>query len=197
MKWTKEALIEFESDLTALFNEGKIKAPLHLAGGNEDQLIKIFEDIAPQDWICCSWRSHYHCLLKGVPPAEVKAAIVNGRSIALCFPRQNVISSAIVGGILPIGMGLAWALKREYSNARVHCFVGDMTAKTGIYDEVVKYAIGHSLPITFIEEDNGLSVFTNTETAWGKDQSPGYVQIKEYDYELTTPHVGTGQWVSF
>src|SRR5512147_2793322 len=104
---TPQDLLAFEAEMALLFEEGKIRAPLHLAGGNEQQLIDVFKHIdLEHDWLACSWRSHYHCLLAGVPREEVKMAILNGRSIALCFPEYKVISSAIVGGIAPIAMGI-------------------------------------------------------------------------------------------
>ena len=65
-------LIEFEQEIATAFNNKEIRAPIHLHGNNENQLIKIFESIGPSDWIFSSWRSHYHCLLKGVPRDELK-----------------------------------------------------------------------------------------------------------------------------
>ncbi len=193
---TPSDLIAFEDDIAAEFNAGKIKAPVHLAGGNEQQLIDIFRNIGADDWVLCSWRSHYHCLLKGVPPTELKAAILDGRSIALCFPEHKVMSSAIVGGICPIATGLGWAIKERKGKERVNVFVGDMTAATGIYSECIDYCYGHNLPVSFIVENNGLSVCTNTRDAWGTEggEWTGYLP---YEYKMTRPHVGTGQWVRF
>ena len=125
---TPEELIAFESDIAAIFNAGKIRAPVHLYSGNESQMIEIFREVKPEDWVFCSWRSHYQCLLKGVPPEEVKAEILAGRSISLCFPKYRVVSSAIVTGVLPIAVGAAMGIKRRGEKARVHCFVGEMTA---------------------------------------------------------------------
>ena len=68
----KEKLIKFEEEIAELFNSGKIKAPVHLYHGNENQIIDIFKKIKPEDWVFCSWRSHYQCLLKGVPEKEIK-----------------------------------------------------------------------------------------------------------------------------
>ena len=68
----KEKLIKFEEEIAELFNSGKIKAPVHLYHGNEDQIIKIFKKIEKDDWVFCTWRSHYQCLLKGVPEKEIK-----------------------------------------------------------------------------------------------------------------------------
>jgi len=196
---TETDLLAFEADIEAEFAAGKIKAPIHLSGGNETQLINIFKGIDPEDWILCGWRSHYHCLLKGVPPEEVKAAILAGRSVALCFPEHNVLSSGIVGGAAPIAVGIAWALAQRASDRRVYCFLGDMAAETGIVHEAMKYAHGHGLPVTWIIENNGTSVCTDTAESWGATTAaPDTLgDVIAYDYKLTRPHAGIGRWVKF
>lgn len=193
---TPEDLIAFEKDLAACFDRGEIKAPMHMAGGNEHALLKIFESIRHEDWILTGWRSHYHCLLKGVPAAEVKDAILRGRSIALTFPEYRVLCSAIVGGIAPIAVGLAWAIKRRGGLERVHAFLGDMTLETGAVHEATKYAGYFDLPIEWWVEDNGLSVGTETRRAWGLDNEPNWRQ-HAYRYHMTVGHVGTGKFVRF
>lgn len=194
MKWSVNALIEFERDIAKEFNAGKIAAPVHLAEGNEQELIDIFENIENRDWILTTWRAHYHALLKGVPAEEVKSAILAGRSIALCFPEYKMLSSAIVGGICPIAVGLGWSIKRAGGEEQVHVFLGDMAAETGIYHECSKYAANHDLPIAWHIEDNGKSVCTDTHKVWGPGRiKPAY----RYIYELKRPHVGTGKFVRF
>jgi pyruvate dehydrogenase E1 component alpha subunit len=172
---TKKKLINFENNIADIFNSGKIKAPIHLHYGNENYLIKFYKKIKKNDYIFCSWRSHYHCLLKGVPEKKVKKEIFSGKSIALCFPENNIYSSAIVGGSIPIALGVAVALKKKKNNKKkVYCFVGDMTAETGIMHESLKYARNYSLPIHFVIEDNSLSVCTDTKKVWKKK----YLKIK-------------------
>ena len=107
--YTKEELVEFENEMAACFNNAQIKAPVHLYDSNEEEVIEIFRkhEIGPEDWVLCSWRSHYQCLLKGVPRDELKAAILEGRSISLCFSKYRVFSSGIVTGVLPIATGIA------------------------------------------------------------------------------------------
>lgn len=188
-------LQDFEADIAAEFNAGHIRAPIHLSGGNEAELYRYFRDIyKPGDWVCTTWRSHYHCLLAGVPREKVKAAIMAGRSITLCFPEHNVISSAIVGGILPITIGIAMAARRRHSTEWVHCFVGDMTATTGAYHEAKSMAASYGLPITFIVEDNGKSVMTPTKDVISVG---GHVNEVRYAYELPWPHAGAGVRVQF
>ena len=199
---TAEELIEFEDDIAECFNDGEIKAPVHLYNGNEKDLIKVFKDVKEADWVFCTWRSHYQCLLKGVPTEELKQAILAGRSIGLCFPAYNVYSSGIVAGAIPIALGAALALKRRNSAARVWCFVGDMGSEHGQFFEAVKYAKYHDLPIRFIIEDNGLSVCTDTKKTWGTDKltfegiEDSMVQYYKYD-GTKWPHAGAGKRVQF
>lgn len=194
-------LLAFEEDIAQEFAAGHIRSPIHLGGGNERQLIKIFKAIAPDEWVLCGWRSHFHCLLRGVPPAELKAAVLAGRSVSLCFPKHKILCSGIVGGIAPIAVGLAWAIKRRQNlyycghDTRVHCFLGDMSAESGIVHEAMKYAAGHDLPVKWIVEDNGLSVCTDTQESWGR--LGDLPDVTRYAYTLSRPHAGTGTWVRF
>ena len=195
-------LIAFEEDIAAEFNAAKIRAPIHLYHGNEEAIIEVFQRIRPQDWVLCSWRSHYQCLLKGVPPAEVKAEIMAGRSISLCFPEHRIFSSAIVGGVVPVAVGIALGIKRSSEDARVYCFMGEMTAETGIAHESVKYCRNHGLPVTWIIEDNGKSVCTDTKAAWGLSSHWWEVEgtsenVVYYRYETKYPHAGAGERVQF
>src|SRR5438552_13240825 len=128
---SKQDLIDFETEIAETFNQGTIRAPVHLYSGNEEAMIQIFRDVKPEDWVMCSWRSHYQCLLKGVPPEEVRREILAGRSISLCFPEHRVVSSAIVGGIVPIAAGVAAGLKRSGARGRGHCFMGEVTSAAG------------------------------------------------------------------
>ena len=198
---TPEDLIAFETEIADIFNAGKIRAPVHLYYGNETQMIEIFRDVKPEDWVLCSWRSHYQCLLKGVPREEVKAEILAGRSISLCFPKYRVLSSAIVTGVLSISVGLAMGIKRRGEKARVHCFVGDMTSETGSFHECLKYSTNHQLPIRFIVEDNGKSVCTDTRETWNQPvlsyENSRHPLVVYYKYQTKYPHAGAGQRVQF
>lgn len=198
---TEADLIEFETDIAEMFNSAKIKSPVHLYHGNEKQIIDIFQDIKSDDWVFCSWRSHYQCLLKGVPREEIRQEILQGKSISLCFPEYRVFSSAIVGGSIPIALGVALSIKLRGGKNAVHCFMGDMTSETGIVHESVKYAHNHSLPIRFIVEDNRKSVCTSTRDAWGQKtltyESNPHPIVAYYNYETIYPHAGAGVRVQF
>ena len=198
----KKDLINFEEEIASLFNQGKIRAPVHLYHGNEEKIIEIFKKINKQDWIFCSWRSHYQCLLKGVPKEEVKDEILSGRSISLCFPEYKIYSSALVGGSIPIAVGTAMSLKlRKEKSTKVYCFMGEMTSETGIAHECIKYSRNFDLPIHFIIEDNSLSVCTDTRKTWQQKnlsfEGSNDKFVTFYSYKSKWPHAGAGKRIQF
>jgi pyruvate dehydrogenase E1 component alpha subunit len=200
----QEKIENFEKEIATLYEQGKIKAPVHLRNGNIEHLIEIFKDIRTGDYVFSTWASHAHAILKGVPTKLLHHDIMAGKSINLQYPDFNFYSSAIVGGICPIAVGVA----TECFIARVFVFLGDMSFHTGIAYESIKYAIGHNLAITFVIEDNQISVNTPTQVAWGVDTqffvrqlqaaaAGSKVNIKYYRYKSDYPHAGTGVFVEF
>ena len=147
---TENSLIKFEEEIADLFNAGHIKAPIHLYSSGAKELIEIFKNVRKNDWVLCSWRSHWQCLLKGVPKEEIVSEILAGRSIALNFPNHHILSSAIVGGVLPLAVGLGMAIQRKGNDEKVFVFSGDMTSETGIFHESLKYVTNFHLPVTFV-----------------------------------------------
>jgi len=201
---TRKYLVDFEKEIVESFSAGEIKAPVHLRGGREDQLIKIFKDnkIGPNDYVFGYWDSHELALLKGVPRDEVKQSILHGKSIALVFSKYKFYCSGIVGSLAGVAVGTAWSLKKSKKKGRVYHFCGDMSSETGIFYEAVKYATNFDLPITFIVADNGLSVMTDTRKVWGSS-TPWFngtkfaKKIIYFKYKNKYPHSGIGWRVEF
>ena len=193
-------LKEFEERVVELFNNGEIKSPVHLSGSVdntcENELIRIFKEnnISKDDWCFSTYRSHYHALLKGIDKNWLLDWIKDNKSIHVMNKEQKFFTSAIVGGCLPITLGVAKGLKlnsqsvseenqshldkkfvtstedsfpHESADTKVYIFIGDMTFMTGIFDECFRYAINHKLPIKFIIECNYLSTDTDTAEVWG------------------------------
>lgn len=199
-KLTPQDLRNFELKIFNLFKNKKIASPIHLRGGNEEQLIEIFKDIKEEDYCICTWASHLECLLKGVPPEELEASILRNKSICLAFKDYNILSSAIVGGNGPIATGIAWGIKMKGGPEHVWCFVGDMSFYTGAIQESIRYSEVHDLPITFVVADNGLSVTTPTSTCWGdgiRELTERSSKCIYYSYKNEFPHAGIGQKVLF
>ncbi len=198
----KDELIVFEERIKTLFEAGRIKAPIHLSGENEEALIEIFRDYREGDWIFSTWRNHYHWLLSGKDPLELEGQILAGDSMSVFGDR--FLTSSIVGGNAPIALGVALAVRlkneqaaasgKETDPTHVWCFLGDMAAAGGLARECVRYAEGHDLPITLVVEDNGLSVTTETEKVWGDKKKD---KTRRYQYKRRYPHAGTGKFVDF
>lgn len=209
VKLTASELIAFEEHIISLFEAKQIRHPIHIDNGNEEQVIEIFRNyIDEDDYIAGSWRSHYKCLLKGVPEDDLTKAIVEGHSICLCFPEHKIISSAIVGGALPIALGIAFSIKLKGDKNKVVCWLGDMTAETGVAHECIKYSINHDLPILWVIEDNHKSVCTDTRKTWGarlsyepENYGGGVAKVHEkvlyYKYQSKYPHSGGSCRITF
>ena len=195
--WDKAGLIQFERKMADHWESGKVKGPIHLSGGNEDELIEIFKYIKKTDWVFSTWRSHYHALLKGIPSEWLEEEILAGRSITIVSKEHKFYSSAIVGAIIPIATGVALANKRDGKDDKVWCFIGDMAFETGGFYEMHKYAQRYDLPIRFVVEDNGVSTNTPTEETWNGIKREIPDDIIWYDYKKQWPHYGTGKWIVF
>jgi pyruvate dehydrogenase E1 component alpha subunit len=211
---TAKSLIEFENEIASLFNKGQIRSPIHLQHGNENIMLEIFKKIDCQnDWVFCTWRNHYQALCKGIPPEVLKSKIIEGKSMVMNLPEYKFFCSSIVGGVAPIALGTALALKNKGLANKVWCFLGDMSAETGAFHEAYKYSLNFDLPITWVIEDNCKSVLTPTEEAWGR-KCPYYVDrqaLHNVDGELYEhnkviyyrhsdnkyPHAGAGIRVQF
>lgn len=201
---TKDELISFEQEIAAIFATGAIRAPVHLRAGREDALIAIFRDhrIGPDDYVFGYWDSHEIALLKGVPRDELKQAILDGKSISLCFPEHKMLCSGIVGSLMAVATGVAWSLKHQQKKGRVFLFCGEMSAETGIFHEAVKYAHNFDLPAMFVVCDNGVSVMTDTRLRWGSPD-PWFAgtrfedKIIYFRYTNGYPHSGLGKRIAF
>lgn len=198
--FSSKELKNFESNIAKNYNDALIKGPIHLSHGNEEQLIKIFQYIGKNDWVFSSWRNHYHALLHGVNPNLIKKFIFDGKSMSVSSKEPKFFSSSIVTGILPIALGVAKSNMIKKSKKTVWCFLGDMTAETGIFHEVYKYSKNFKLNMRFVVEDNLLSTNTPTHKTWNKSKYFDYKKYPDiiyYRYSNYYPHHGTGKWVLF
>ena len=194
---TKNDLINFEERVKVEYEKAIISGPVHMSKNNEDELIEIFKYIHPDDWVFSSWRNHYHALLHGVDEDHLWELITAGKSMSVYSEQPKLYTSSIVGGVIPIALGAAQALKIKKSDKKVWLFVGDMTAETGVFHECYKFSRRHGLPLEFVIEDNNMSTNTPTDETWGGTKSKHPEDVFYYTYERGFPHHGTGQWILF
>jgi pyruvate dehydrogenase E1 component alpha subunit len=194
---TKQELIDFEKRIVKLWEEARIPYYIHLSGGNEEQLMDIFKEINPEDYVISTHRSHYHYLLKGGNPKRLEEMILEGRSMHVMDKELNFIATAIVGGGPAIATGIAYALNQDNSKRKVWCFVGDGAEDEGHFYEAVRYVSGKKLPCTFIIEDNDRSVETPKIERYGESEIQWPDCVRRYHYVPTTLHAGTDKFVDF
>jgi len=208
---TKKELIEFELSLSKRWQKGDIRCPLHLSGGNEEQLIRIFKRIQKDDYVFSTHRNHYHYLLHTGNVEDLREEVLGteygvaggwGRSMCVVDRAHNFFSTAIVGGNCAPAVGVAWALAHKKDKRHVWCFVGDGTLDGGHFWEALQYAEGWDLPVTFVIEHNNRATCTSVgERLGGKRSCRDLLLLSEkveiYDYEAAWVHVGTGEYVQF
>lgn len=202
-QFTKAELIKFESVIAELFQDKKIRCPIHLSGGNEDQLIELFKNIKPDDYVFSNHRNHYHYLLHTGDFEGLLEQMLNNpaRGSMHTVNREcNFFTSAITAGCVAIAAGAAFALKKKKSKKRVWCFIGDGASDSGWFAEALRYSACNDLPITYVIEDNDRSVTSSKCTRWGSskydfDNYAPYLYV--YRYKPQWPHVGIGKEVSF
>jgi TPP-dependent pyruvate/acetoin dehydrogenase alpha subunit len=207
MMITKQEVQQFEDEIAELYEAGKIRGPVHLRDGGEDELWEIFSQVGRDDFVFSTWANHRHALLKGIPPEKVRQRILDCDSMAMSFPEFRFYTSAIVGGIASIATGTAHTCLG--TGQRVWCFLGDMSFRTGVAHESIMYSIGNKLPISFVVEDNGKSVGTDTVEVCGVTvqellnkyqrmrRGDGNVEFYYYSFDSKFPHSGTGHFISF
>lgn len=196
----KADLIAFEKRIADLYDAGELPYLVHLSGGNEDQLIEIFKEVKPDDWVFSTHRNHYHYLLHGGYAEDLEAKILAGKSMFIFSRARNFFASSIVAATPAIAAGVAWAIKRQGSSRRVWCFVGDGAEDEGHFYEAARYADGMGLPCTFIIEDNDRNVTAPRAVRRGTDADYAWPDcVKRYHYAATYPHGGSGSgaWLKF
>lgn len=191
-KKTKQQLIDFEKRICEIFDTGELPFLMHLSGGNEDELISIFESIDDGDYVFSTHRSHYHYLLKGGSEENLEMLIREGRSMFVFDKKIKFFTSSVLAGTCGIAAGVALSLNIQQSKNRVWCFIGDGAEDEGHFYEAVRFVESMDLPCTFIIEDNDRSVVSNKN-----DRGSGYVLnwpkcVMRYTYTSFFPHGGTG-----
>lgn len=140
---------------------------VHLCLGQEDVPEALSEIVRQQDWLFSTHRSHGHYLAKGGSEEAILAEIegrkegVNGGfsgSQSFCDPALRFHSTAIVGGLIGVATGAAFAAKLQDRDELVYCCIGDAATEQGVFWESINVAALHRLPILYVCENNWLSV---------------------------------------
>tara|TARA_B100000401_G_C52813634_1_gene725422 strand:+ start:2882 stop:3832 length:951 start_codon:yes stop_codon:yes gene_type:complete len=163
-----------EEEIANNYRKGNIRCPTHLSIGQElvPAIISLFKNNS--DLAVSSHRSHGHYLGKGgslpglfdeLHGLETGCSGGNGGSMHLIDTSVGFMgSTAIVANTIPVGVGLASAIKLDRLNNVVYIFLGDGATEEGVFYESIHYASLKKLPCIFIIENNNFSVYTNLKS---------------------------------
>lgn len=159
-----------EEAIAARYAEQKMRCPTHLSIGQEGVAVGVCAALEPEDTAVSGHRAHAHYLAKGGNlPAMIaelygkETGCSRGKGGSMHLVDESVGfmgSTAIVGGTVPVGVGLALAAKLEGTAALAVVFVGDAVAETGVFSESLNFAAVKRLPVLFVCENNLYSVYS-------------------------------------
>ncbi len=181
----------FEERCVELYSATKIRGFLHLYIGEEAVAAGTMEAIGPKDTVVSTYREHGHALLRGVSAASIMAEMYGrvegcsrgrGGSMHLFDAGTRFYGgNAIVGGGLPLAIGLALADKLRGLNRLTACFFGDGAVAEGEFHETMNLAALWQLPVLFLCENNLYAM--GTELARHESQTD--LALKASSYQMT------------
>jgi TPP-dependent pyruvate/acetoin dehydrogenase alpha subunit len=159
-----------EERLLQLFSEGLLNGTVHTCIGQEACAVGVVNALSKsQDIIFSNHRGHGH-FLAYCDDVEGLIGELMGRSTGVCggiggsqhLHKDNFYSNGILGGIVPVATGMAFAEKRKRTGAIVTVFIGDGAFGEGVVYESLNIAALWKLPILFVVESNGYAQSTPT-----------------------------------
>ncbi len=165
----------FEEKCAELYSAGRIRGFLHLYIGEEAVAVGAMQALCPEDAIVATYREHGHALARGIPMGRLMAEMYGkregcsrGRGGSMhVFDAETRFygGNAIVGGGLPIAVGLALADKMQQRPRVTACFFGDGAVAEGEFHEALNLAALWKLPVMFLCENNLYAMGTRLERA--------------------------------
>ena len=185
----------FEEKTVELYSVGKIRGFLHLYIGEEAVAVGAMQAFTPDDAIVATYREHGQALARGIPAAALMAELYGkatgcsrGRGGSMHFfdvARRFYGGYAIVGGGLPIALGLALADQLQGQARVTACFFGDGAVAEGEFHESLNLAALWKLPVLFLCENNLYAM----GTALSRHQSQTDIRRKAEAYAVTADAV--------
>jgi pyruvate dehydrogenase E1 component alpha subunit len=154
----------FEERAEQLYIMGKIHGTMHLSIGMEASAVGSIAVLRPDDLILSTHRGHGHCIAKGVDLNLMMAEFM-GKENGYCRGRGgsmhiadieggNLGANGVVGGGIPIAVGVGLSLKMRKRDQVIVCFFGDGAANLGPFHEALNMAAIWTLPVVYVCENN-------------------------------------------
>lgn len=180
----------FEERCVELYSASKIRGFLHLYIGEEAVAVGVMQGLTPDDAVVATYREHGHALARGVSAASIMAEMFGkvegcsrgrGGSMHLFDASHRFYGgNAIVGGGLPLAVGLALSDKLQGRARVTACFFGEGAVAEGEFHESLNLAALWKLPVLFCCENNLYAMGTALE----RSESETALALKAASYEL-------------
>jgi len=180
----------FEEKCAELYSAGKIRGFLHLYIGEEAVAVGAMQALTKDDAVLATYREHGHALARGIAMDRLMAEMYgkhegcsHGRGGSMHVfdaPTRFYGGSAIVGGGLPLAVGLALADQMQQRPRVTACFFGDGAVAEGEFHESMNLAALWKLPVLFLCENNLYAMGTRLERA----QSQIDLALKARSYQM-------------
>ena len=159
-----------EEKIAELYSEQEMRCPVHLCTGQEAIPVGVCANLGKNDYVFGNHRSHGHYLARGGSLKAMLAEIYGkasgcsggkGGSMHLVDLSVNIIGTTpIVGGIIPVAVGSAFATFLSGKNEVTVVFLGRGATEEGVFFESLNFSALKKLPILFVSEDNLFSVYS-------------------------------------
>jgi pyruvate dehydrogenase E1 component alpha subunit/2-oxoisovalerate dehydrogenase E1 component len=162
--WQMVRIRRFEENCVEMYSAQKIRGFMHLYIGEEAVATGIIDQMRPEDAIVATYREHGQALVRGMSAGSIMAEMYGkqegcargrGGSMHLFDAKTRFCGgNAIVGGGLPLAIGLALADKMQNRKAVTACFFGEGAVAEGEFHESLNLAALWKLPVLFVCENN-------------------------------------------
>lgn len=163
------------------YKEQKMRCPVHLSIGQEAVAVGVCKAVLHSDFLISNHRAHAHYLAKGGDLPAMIAEIYgketgcsSGRGGSMHLVDRSVGmygSTPIVGGSLPVGVGLAFATQLKKENQITVIFFGEGSTEEGVFGECLNFAALKNLPVLFVCENNLYSVYSPLDVRQSKERN--------------------------
>lgn len=177
-----------EEEIARRYPLGKMRCPVHLSIGQEAAAVGICSALTDTDKMVSTHRGHAHYLAKGGSLKGLLGELYgkstgcskgNGGSMHLIdLPCGFYGSTSIVGGTVPVGVGLSFADKIRGDNHTTVICIGDAVVEEGVFHEAANFASLHHLRVIFACENNYYSCYTHISNR--QPQNKNYMGLMPY-----------------
>lgn len=163
----------FEEQCSPAYRQGKMGGYMHVYIGQEAVATGFIAHMREDDYMICSYRDHGHALARGTDPRRVMAELFGrytgvskgkGGSMHLVDVERGFLGGyGIVGGMVPLAVGVGYGIRYRDTEQVCLCFFGDGAMNIGPVHEALNMAGLYKVPVVFICENNRYAMATPVE----------------------------------